>query len=293
MKNRKWDRNRIRALIQSQYRRGWDISYCAMARRNQALVSAANYHFGSYRQAVWMSGIDYGRMRRKPHWTRKNVIAVIRRAHRNRQDLSWRAVISRGDELARAAMAAVHPQLFGRWNDALQAAGVDPERVARYHRWTRPRILQELQRRAKARQCVNSGTIQAELPGMYGAAVRIFGSYDQALRAAGIEPDTVRQRRQWSRAGVIDALARFHREHGVLSHAVMRENDSGLLRATFKYFGTLRNARSVVTRQRPTLVELSSPSSNGRARSRRKVQADSLQPTLFDNVADESVLMPV
>jgi len=290
MKNRRWDRDRIRSAIQSQYRRGWDISYCAMARRNQALVSAANYHFGSYRQAVLMAGIDYDRMRRKPHWTPRNVVALIRRAHRNRQDLSWRAVISRGDELARAAMAAVHPQLFGRWNDALQAAGIDPERVARYHRWTRPRIIEELQRRFKARKCVNSGTIQAELPGMYGAAVRIFGSYEQALRSAGIDPDAVRQRRQWTRAAVIEALTRFQQEHGAVSHALMREKDSGLLRATFKFFGTLRNARLVLNRTQPAMLGLSDPGSNGRPRRRRKVRSDPLQPTLFDDLPESALV---
>lgn len=271
----------------SQYRRGWDISYCAMARRNQALVSAANYHFGSYRDAVIMAGIDYDRMRKKPQWTRQRIVTLIRRAHRNRQDLSWRAVIARGDELARAAMAAVHPQLFGRWNDALTAAGINPDRVARYHRWTRRRIIDELRARSQSGLPVNSGHMQIELPGLCGSAIRQFGSYDKALAAAGIDPTIVKQRRDWTRRRVVASLSAFYQRHGSLTHTVLRGNDSGLLRAAYKFFGNLESARKSVRRAEPTLWDLPDPLSRAAATTRprrRPLRDTAYQATLFDDV---------
>lgn len=280
MRTTKWDRNKIRKAIQSQYRRGWDISYCAMARRKQSLVSAANYHFGSYRCAVEMAGIDYDRLRKKPQWTRERVITLIRRAHRNRQDLSWRAVIQRGDELARAAMAAVHPQLFSRWNDALVAAGINPADVARYQRWTADRVLKELKARNAAGLPVNSGHVQIELPGMYGAAVRQFGSYDNALAAAGISPDAVKQRRQWTRRQVIDELIAFQKRHGTLSHTVLRRIDSGLLRAVYKFFGSIAAAR----RQVQAKLQLTASTSRRRPSSRK----ERYEPSLFERKSTSS-----
>ena len=38
----------------------------AMARVHQGLVSAANYHHGTYRKAVIAAGLDYDSLRHKP-----------------------------------------------------------------------------------------------------------------------------------------------------------------------------------------------------------------------------------
>lgn len=230
-----------------------DLSYNALARRHQSLVSAANYHFGSFRQAVLMAGLDYSRIRRKPKWTEEKVIGIIKRARRAGEDLSWRAVTARGDELAHAAMAAVHPQLFGHWNDALLAAGINPQRVSRYRRWNKTSIIDELKLRASKNWPVNAGHIQVELPGLYGAATRLFGSYNKALIEAGIKPEVVRQRRDWSRRKVLSMLEAFQQTHGTLSHTAIRDRDPGLLRAVYKYFPGIKAARARIARQEPTL----------------------------------------
>ena len=47
-----WDKPRILAKLRQLYKEGKDLSYNAMCRQIQPLVSAAAYHFGSYRQAV-------------------------------------------------------------------------------------------------------------------------------------------------------------------------------------------------------------------------------------------------
>ena len=65
-----WDKPEILRAIKKLQRQKKDLSYNAMTRRMQPLVSAAAYHFGSYRSAVEKAGIDYATVIRRPRWTR-------------------------------------------------------------------------------------------------------------------------------------------------------------------------------------------------------------------------------
>ena len=47
-----WDKPRIKYELKRLYRAGTNLSYNALAKKKQSLVSAAAYHFGSYRVAV-------------------------------------------------------------------------------------------------------------------------------------------------------------------------------------------------------------------------------------------------
>src|SRR6186997_2091723 len=132
-----WDKPRIIKELKRLWKAGADLSYNALARKRQALLSAAAYHFGSYRKAVERAGIDYSEVTRRPRWTKQRIITLIKQAKRKDQDLHWSAVTKRRDELGRAAFASLQPRLFGRWDRALSAAGLDADDVSRYRRWDR------------------------------------------------------------------------------------------------------------------------------------------------------------
>src|SRR5690606_7836574 len=180
------------------YRQKQNLAYNAMCRRHQSLVSAAAYHFGSYRDAVIAAGIDYATVLQRPRWNKQMIIQVIKQARKQNQDLHWSAVTQRRDRLGRAAFASLQPRLFGRWDRALQAAGLDADEISRYRKWDRNSIGFELKGRLAGREAVNSGTLQREDPGLHAAAVRHFGRFDKALQAAKINPDRVRRRRAWT-----------------------------------------------------------------------------------------------
>lgn len=245
MASQKWDTSKIIEYIRKRHRAGKDISYCATARDNQALVSAANYYLGSYRQAVKRAGIDYSALMHKPRWNHLRVVNAIKQAKKQGIDLSWRAVSLRQDEISRAAIAAVRPRLFGSWNEALVAAGLEPEKVSRYQHWSRQDILQCLAKRKRDGKAINSGTVQREVPGLYGAAVRMFKTWDEALRAAKIDPEIVRQRRDWTRQRVVEELGAFYQKHGEIKHTLLRKHDAGLGRAARLLIGSIKKIRQV------------------------------------------------
>ena len=77
-----WNQDEIIRSLKRLYKAGEDLSYNALARKRQPLVSAAAYHFGSYRRAVERSGIDYAQVVRRPRWTKQSIIGLIKTAKR-------------------------------------------------------------------------------------------------------------------------------------------------------------------------------------------------------------------
>lgn len=239
-----WTKDEIVKAVKKLYAQGRDLSYNAMAARQQALVSAAAYHFGSYRSAVEKAGIDYAEVTRRPRWTRLKIITLIKSARRRDDDLHWSAVTRRRDELGRAAFASLQPRLFGSWDRALTAAGLDADDVNRYRKWDRESILFEIKGRYKAHEPCNSGAIQRDDPGLHAASVRHFGSYDAALKAAKIDPAKVRERKRWDPPTVIKAIKAVKRAGKKLSDSAIRKDDPALYGASVRLFGSFTAARA-------------------------------------------------
>src|SRR5688500_1264614 len=187
-----WDKPQILTTLKKLHKDGKDLSYTQLAKKMQPLVSAAAYHFGSYRAAVEKAGIDYSDVVRRPRWTKQHIIKLIKQAKREGDDLHWSAVTKRGDELGRAAFASLQKRLFGSWDRALHGAGLDADEINRYRKWDKQTIVWELRSRSRNHDPLNSGAIQRDDPGLHAAAVRHFASYDAALRAAKLDPDKVR-----------------------------------------------------------------------------------------------------
>src|SRR4051794_16851879 len=223
-----WTKDEILYSLRKLHKEGKDLSYNALARRKQSLVSAAAYHFGSYRRAVERGGIDYASVVRRPRWTKQAIIGLIKTARRTDEDLHWSAVTKRRDELGRAAFAALQPRLFGSWDRALHAAGLDADEVNRYRKWDKDRIVFELKSRFRDHEPLNSGAIQRDDPGLHAAAVRHFTTYDGALRAAKLDPDKLRERRSWDKPAVLRGLKTAKKAGEHLSDSSVRREHPAL-----------------------------------------------------------------
>jgi len=240
-----WTKNEILRELRRLHKKGDDLSYNGLSARMQALVSASAYHFGSYRRAVELAGIDYSRVLRRPRWTRAGIIALIKSARRRGEDLFWSAVTHRRDELGKAAFAALQPRLFGKWQRALHAAGLDADDIARYRRWDRNSIAFELKCRAQTGEPLASGALQREDPGLHAAAVRHFGGYDSALRAARLDPLKFRRRRSWNKKQVIKEIKSAARNGLRLADSQVRRDSPALYGASIRLFGTFTAARRI------------------------------------------------
>ncbi len=237
-----WDKPRILQELRRLHRDGVDLSYSHLARKQQALLSAAAYHFGSYRGAIEKAGIDYADVIQRPRWTKPRIIRLLKEAKKKGCELHWSSVTKRGDELSRAAFAAIQTRLFGKWDRALHAAGLDADEVVMYRAWDKHSVVFELKLRAQGGEALNSGGLQKDDPGLHAAAIRYFGSYPAALKAAKFDPSRHRERRTWDETAVIRALKVAHRR-GETSDALVRRHDPGLYGAATRLFGSIASAR--------------------------------------------------
>ena len=171
------------------------------------------------------------------------IIAEVKKAKRAGIDLHWSAVTKRRDELGKAAFASLQPRLFGTWDRALHAAGLDADEINLYRKWNRNSIAFELKHMASENQPLSSGAVQKEDPGLHAAALRYFGSYDSALRAAKIDPATVRQRQTWTKQRVIAELKKMAKGKKPLLDSVIRAKNPPLYGAAVRLYGTLPKAR--------------------------------------------------
>ena len=239
-----WNKDEILRELRRLHKAGANLSYNGLALAKQPLVSAAAYHFGSYRRAVEVAGIEYATVLRRPRWTRARIISLIKAARKRREELHWSAVTHRRDELGKAAFASLQPRLFGQWQKALSAAGLDAADVARYRRWNRKSIAAELKSRSRRGKALSSGSLQHEDPGLHAAAVRHFGAYDAALRAAGLDPQKVRRRLSWNKSLVIKAIKSAAKAGKNLADNRVRRESPALYGAAIRLFGSFTSARS-------------------------------------------------
>jgi len=189
MPERIWSRNTILASIRTEARMGHDLSYSQTAKRVPTLLRAAERTFGSWRAAVEGAGFDYDAIRKYRVWSKKRVVEKIQELHQRGVDVSWRYISQVADPPL--AAAALHAERFPSWNAALRAAGLDPEEISRYRRWTKERIVEELQNLIEQGVVINQDNLAREAPALLAAIYRINGSLPAArqrlAKAVGAE----------------------------------------------------------------------------------------------------------
>jgi hypothetical protein len=238
-----WSREKIVGRIKELADQDADLSYNTMSRERQGLLAAANYHFGSWGEAVTAAGIDYDRdVRRIPKWTPERIVEAIQEASDSGADLSWTSVTN-DERYSALAYAAIRETQFGSWDAALEAAGEDPSSVRRYESWNKPKIIRRIQKRRKEGKPLNSKAMQEQDSKLFNAALNYFAGWDTALEAAGLDPSEVYKRRRWSKKIIKKEIKELDQRGEDLAAPNMRANHSPLYSAACKYFGTWTAAR--------------------------------------------------
>ncbi len=188
-RQRQWTDQRIVAAIQRLARQGVPLNSGSVRRVDGGLRCAALKHLGSWEAALRAAGIDPRTVRcRQPRWTAEEVLQAIRRQHQ--QNLSPQEAVA-----VRRSVESAAQRLFGSWKAAVRAAGV-PNPFAESPRWTKVSVVEAILRRRQQGRSLSPGVVYAQCPLLHGAARRAFGTWDAALEAAGIDPDSVRRYRR-------------------------------------------------------------------------------------------------
>ena len=268
----KLTRERIIREILRREASGLSLDLGAADPVESSLYQAASRVFGSWRNAVMAAGISPGKARVHDPWPPSRVLASIRSLARRTRPLQPAEVKRRYEPLVTAAR-----RHFGSWPKAIVAAGVDPEKLRRVVRWTKPRIIEAILTRALRGKRLNSSAVRPQ--SLVEAGARVFGSWKSALEAAGIDPgqasrlqrggavgpaasstddhehpgafDTAcsvssqhhrHPHTRWSDEEVLLAIRARLRENKRMNAAAVGEDDDPLYRAAKRRYGSWRNA---------------------------------------------------
>jgi hypothetical protein len=132
-------------------------------------------------------------------------------------------------------------RLFGSWDAALRAAGLDPTLIRRHKIWTDQCVLDEIRRRASAELPLNFCALTRDWNSLAAMGIIRFGSWNDALRRAGFDPELVRRmRRPWTRSQIIAQIrARYDQR---LPLTPSRVRPVSLVGASQRLFGTWKGA---------------------------------------------------
>lgn len=174
-RRRKWTKQRVVDAIQDRHVRGLPVY--RVERSSRSLVTAGRSYFGSWKQALEAAGLanQYQDTRPPRNWSRKVVIDEIQAFHRQGQPIT--KVWQRDPTLYSAAK-----HQFGSWRAAVVAAGFQPSRRS----WSKQVILAEIRDRDRQGVSLRS-TVPANI-NLVAAAIRYFGTWQEALQAAGVQP---------------------------------------------------------------------------------------------------------
>ncbi len=187
-RHRRWSQKAVIDRILQLDTLGLPLNAGAVQRNEATLASAASRWFRSWADALQAAGIDPELWRRRvPTWTRERVVAAIRQIRDEGGKLNHAAV-------GRSSLSRAAVDLFGCWDAALRAAGIDPDQVRVYRRpWTAQTLVTEIRRKHRAREPLNARDVSPNW--IRRPACRLFGSWDAALAAAGLDPMTIRGKR--------------------------------------------------------------------------------------------------
>ncbi len=241
-RNRKWSAQVVTDEIKQWNSRG-EALYSHHVRKNfQELLAAGIRYFGSWQAAVEASGIAYDHVRKYQHWTKDLIVDQIQKLYKEGCDLSFRAMmLSKYNSMV---YAAIRPNHFGSWKEALAAAGLAPAEIYRYRSWDEKTIIEEIQKLKEMGADLSSKTMDEMSNPLIATARRRFGNWGAAVEKAGIDYTSIRRRRRWTREMIVEGILKLQAQGVRLQSGVVRKQAPALFAAACKprFYGSWSKA---------------------------------------------------
>jgi hypothetical protein len=150
--------------------------------------------------------------------------------------------------------AAIRPNHFGSWKEALSSAGLAPEEIYRYRSWDDESILSEIRRLKEEGADLSSKKMDENSNPLIATARRRFGNWGAAVERAGIDYNAVRRRRRWTRELMLQEIRDLRASGADLRSGEIRHQHPALFAAACKrrFFGSWSKALQASLEPAPT-----------------------------------------
>ncbi|HEV3272638.1 MAG TPA: hypothetical protein VGZ93_10705 [Candidatus Methylacidiphilales bacterium] len=235
--NKNWSPELVTEEIRIWQEFGKPLYSHYMRHNYQPLLAAGIRYFRTWRAAVEAAGIPYNSVRKYRDWSKERIIETIKRLEKEGVDLSFRSMML--SKYAPMVYAAIRPNHFGSWKDALAAAGLAPEEIYRYRSWDDESIIAEIRRLKDEGVDLSSKKMDETSNPLIATARRRFGNWGAAVESAGIDYSSVRRRRRWTRELVLQEIRELRKAGADLRSGEIRHQHPALFAAACKtrFFG--------------------------------------------------------
>jgi hypothetical protein len=231
-----WTPKRVMDAVRTRYQQGKSLRPADMRREDNGLYRAACRAFIRWQLLMKRLEIPKEAYGRERIWTQKRITEKLRAWSAAHGPVNYVAL--RRDEPALFSAVGRQP---GGLEAAAKAAGV-PFRRQR-NQWTKAKIAATLRNRVKRGKPILAKAVAKERQCLYLAALRHFGTWREALQAAGLLKQAEQGRRYLRKDALAQAIREWVQLHGTLKPAEVKKGDRHLWQAVYKrYEGGFRQA---------------------------------------------------
>lgn len=229
----KWSKEKIISDIQELNRQNIPLNAINIMKTNVKLYGASRSYFGSWKDAVEAAGFDYDTINHKnteKSWSKQIVIDEIVQFAIEDGNLRSDYVQKKYTKLHSAAQ-----RYFKSWKDAVEAAGFDYDNIKKI-KWTKEIIIMSILDLKNQNNSLTSSDIQKNNMPLFQASCRIFGSWKNAVEAAGINYKEIKKQREWEENLIKEELTRIKNEENNLAVTTVIKRNPSLYQATKRNF---------------------------------------------------------
>ncbi len=173
-------------------------------------------------------------------WSQDSIALEIVSMYESGENMNYASIAANNLALLRAAT-----RYFGTWEAAVRYAGLDYDSIRRYKSWNRERIVARIQELHAQEADLSWRNVCLNIdPQLAAAATKKshFGSWREALEAAGLDYDAIRRYREWDDERILQMVRDFHLEGKELNAKSMEEEDITLITAARRRFDSWHQA---------------------------------------------------